>query len=140
MALLTRPAAAPERRPTTPAGRRSRSSSWWGAAFALPHGAGLAFFTVVPIAASLVISFFNWPLLGTPSWVGFGNFAKILSDPVFGQVVVNTVLFVVLYVPLNLIISLGLAAWLTRRIRGRHIFRVIFFIPAITPVVANAVV
>jgi multiple sugar transport system permease protein len=139
MALMTRPATAPDRRPTTTAGRRSRSS-WWGAAFALPHGAGLVFFTVVPIAASLVISFFNWPLLGSPSWVGFGNFARILSDPIFGQVVFNTVLFVVLYVPLNLVISLGLAAWLTPRIRGRHIFRVIFFIPAITPVVANVVV
>jgi multiple sugar transport system permease protein len=139
MALMTRPASAPAHRPTATTGPRSRSS-WWGAAFALPHGAGLVFFTVVPIVASLVISFFNWPLLGTPSWVGTGNFTRILSDPIFGQVVFNTVLFVVLYVPLNLVVSLGLAAWLTPRIRGRHVFRVIFFIPAITPVVANVVV
>lgn len=139
MALMTKPAPAPARSSTAATGPPARSS-WWGAAFALPHGAGLVFFTVVPIVASLVISFFNWPLLGSPSWVGIGNFTKILSDPIFGQVVVNTLLFVGLYVPLNLLVSLGLAAWLTPRIKGRHIFRVIFFIPAITPVVANVVV
>ncbi len=112
----------------------------WGPAFALPHGLGLAFFTLLPIVVSLVISLFNWPLLGTPSFLGLGNYQRLFSDPIFGQVVLNTVLFVVLYVPLNLVVSLGLAAWLTPRIKGRHIFRVIFFIPSITPVVANVVV
>jgi len=112
----------------------------WGPAFALPHGLGLAIFTLLPIVVSLVISFFRWPLLGTPSFLGLGNYEKLFSDPIFGQVVGNTVLFVVLYVPLNLVVSLGLAAWLTPRIKGRHIFRVIFFIPSITPVVANVVV
>jgi multiple sugar transport system permease protein len=117
-------------------GRRSL----WGPAFALPHGLGLAFFTLLPIAVSLVISLFNWPLLGTPTFLGLDNYQRLFSDPIFGQVVWNTVLFVVLYVPLNLVVSLGLAAWLTPRIKGRHIFRVIFFIPSITPVVANVVV
>ncbi|WP_285725525.1 carbohydrate ABC transporter permease [Psychromicrobium xiongbiense] len=128
-------------------GRRNRKAadtggrrSGWGVAFALPHGAGLVIFTVLPIVASLIISMFNWPLLGTPSWTGIGNYLKLFNDPIFGQVILNTVLFVVLYVPFNLVISLGLAAWLTPRIKGRHIFRVIFFIPAITPVVANVVV
>ena len=139
MALMTRSATTAKNNRAASAGQQARTS-WWGPGFALPHGAGLLFFTVVPIVATLVISFFNWPLLGTPSWVGTGNFAKILTDPIFGRVVLNTLLFVVLYVPLNLVISLGLAAWLTPRIKGRHIFRVIFFIPAITPVVANVVV
>lgn len=112
----------------------------WGPAFAAPHGVGLAIFTLLPIIVSLVISLFNWPLLGSPTFLGLGNYERLFSDPIFGQVVWNTVLFVVLYVPLNLVVSLGLAAWLTPRIKGRHIFRVIFFIPAITPVVANVVV
>jgi len=112
----------------------------WGPAFAVPHGVGLAIFTLLPIIVSLVVSLFNWPLLGSPTFLGLGNYERLFSDPIFGQVVWNTVLFVVLYVPLNLAVSLGLAAWLTPRIKGRHIFRVIFFIPAITPVVANVVV
>jgi multiple sugar transport system permease protein len=122
--------------PETRVGRRTM----WGPAFAAPHGLGLAFFTLLPIVVSLVISLFNWPLLGIPTFLGLGNYQRLFSDPIFGQVVWNTVLFVVLYVPLNLVVSLGLAAWLTPRIKGRHIFRVIFFIPSITPVVANVVV
>lgn len=122
--------------PDAQLGRRTM----WGPAFALPHGLGLAIFTLLPIVVSLAISLFRWPLLGTPSFLGLGNYERLFSDPIFGQVVANTVLFVVLYVPLNLVVSLGLAAWLTPRIKGRHIFRVIFFIPSITPVVANVVV
>lgn len=112
----------------------------WGPFFALPHGMGLALFTLLPIAASLWISLHNWPMMGQQKWLGLGNYKHLLADPIFGQVVLNTLLFVVLYVPLNLVVSLGLAAWLTPKIRGRHIFRIIFFIPAITPVVANVVV
>ncbi|BDZ47826.1 sugar ABC transporter permease [Frondihabitans sucicola] len=117
-------------------GRRS----WWGFAFAGPHTIGLALFTVVPIVASLVISFNNWPLLGAHTFVGFGNYAQLLADPIFRTVILNTFLFTILYVPLNLIVSLGLAAWLTPKIRHRHIFRVLFFIPTVTPIVANVVV
>ncbi|MEV7084808.1 sugar ABC transporter permease [Streptomyces sp. NPDC093085] len=119
-----------------PAGRRS----WWGAAFAAPHSIGLAVFTVVPILASLVVSFMNWPLLGDRSWIGLDNYSRLFGDPVFRTVILNTVGFVVLYVPLNLVVSLGLAAWLTPRIRHRQIFRVLFFIPTVTPIVANVVV
>jgi multiple sugar transport system permease protein len=117
-------------------GRRS----WWGAAFAAPHSLGLVVFTAFPIIASLVVSFMNWPTLGERSFAGLENYTKLLSDPVFRTVILNTVLFVVLYVPLNLVVSLGLAAWLTPRIAGRHVFRVLFFIPTITPIVANVVV
>jgi multiple sugar transport system permease protein len=117
-------------------GRRS----WWGAAFAAPHSIGLVVFTAFPILASLVVSFMNWPMLGERSWAGLSNYTQLFSDPIFRTVTLNTVLFVVLYVPLNLVVSLGLAAWLTPKIRHRHVFRVLFFIPTITPIVANVVV
>ncbi len=97
-------------------------------------------FTAFPIVASLVVSFMNWPMLGERSWTGIENYARLFADPVFRTVTLNTALFVVLYVPLNLVVSLGLAAWLTPRIAGRHVFRVLFFIPTITPIVANVVV
>ena len=121
---------------TAEVGRRS----WWGAGFAGPHSLGLLGFTVVPIVASLVVSFMNWPMIGERSWVGLGNYTRLFADPVFRTVILNTVLFVVLYVPINLVVSLGLAAWLTPRIRHRHVFRVLFFIPTVTPIVANVVV
>lgn len=131
--------ASARRRPRPVEEERGRRS-WWGAAFAAPHALGLMVFTIVPIVASLVVSLYNWPLLGDQIFVGIDNYTRLLSDPIFLAVIGNTVLFTVLYVPLNLIVSLGLAAWLTPRIRHRHIFRVIFFIPVVTPIVANVVV
>ncbi|WP_415854896.1 carbohydrate ABC transporter permease [Sinomonas sp. G460-2] len=140
----SRPGTSPRDAAGTPSSAGPRAvrgrKTFWGPGFAAPHGVGLAFFTLVPIAFSLFISLYRWPLLGTPTFLGLGNYQRLFSDPIFGQVVWNTVLFVVLYVPLNLVISLGLAAWLTPRVKGRHIFRVIFFIPSITPIVANVVV
>ncbi|WP_083393018.1 carbohydrate ABC transporter permease [Curtobacterium sp. MMLR14_010] len=117
-------------------GRRS----WWGAVFAGPHSIGLVVFTAFPIIASLVVSFMNWPMLGERTFAGFANYQQLFSDPVFRTVTLNTVVFVVLYVPLNLVVSLGLAAWLTPKIKHRHVFRVLFFIPTVTPIVANVVV
>ncbi|WP_199844143.1 carbohydrate ABC transporter permease [Streptomyces sp. RTd22] len=129
------------REPGARSGRRQIGRrSWWGAVFATPHSLGLAIFTVVPIVASLVVSFMNWPMLGEHSWTGLDNYRKLFADETFWIVARNTVEYVVLYVPLNLVVSLGLAAWLTPRIRHRHIFRVLFFIPTITPLVANVVV
>ncbi len=46
----------------------------WGPAFAAPHGVGLAIFTLLPIIVSLVISLFNWPLLGSPTFLGLDNY------------------------------------------------------------------
>jgi multiple sugar transport system permease protein len=133
---------------TVTEGRRGRPAeqdaggrrSWWGVGFASPHVLGLALFTVVPIVASLVISLNNWPMLGTPTFVGIENYITLLSDPIFRTVILNTTLFVVLYVPLNLVISMGLAAWLSPKIKHRQIFRVLFFIPTVTPIVANVVI
>ncbi|ROQ41522.1 multiple sugar transport system permease protein [Frondihabitans sp. PhB188] len=123
----------------TPGAARGRRS-WWGLAFASPHVIGLAVFTLVPIVASMVISLNNWPLLGDKQFIGFDNYSKLLGDPIFRTALLNTLLFTVLYIPLNLIVSLGLAAWLTPKIRNRHVFRVLFFIPTVTPIVANVVV
>ncbi|TIC79489.1 sugar ABC transporter permease [Nocardioides sp. GY 10127] len=89
---------------------------------------------------TVTVSLFDWPMLGDRSFVGLANYTRLLGDPIFREVIRNTAVFTLLYVPLNLVVSLGLAAWLTPRIRHRHVFRVIFFIPTVTPIVANAVV
>ncbi|MDT0471491.1 carbohydrate ABC transporter permease [Streptomyces griseoviridis] len=111
-----------------------------GIGFAAPHALGLALFTLLPIGIALFMSLHDWPMIGSPSWTGFANYSSLLNDPTFRTALVNTFLFVVLYVPLNLVVSLGMAAWLSPKIRHRQIFRVIFFLPTVTPIVANAVV
>ncbi|MFD7711531.1 carbohydrate ABC transporter permease [Streptomyces sp. NPDC059785] len=120
--------------------RRDRSQGLWGVGFAAPHALGLALFTLLPIAIALVMSLYDWPLIGSPEWIGLGNYEQLLKDRSFHTAVLNTFLFVALYVPLNLVVSLGMAAWLSPKIRHRQVFRVIFFLPTVTPIVANAVV
>lgn len=106
-----------------------------------PAAIGLLVFTALPIAASLVLAFYNWPVIGDPAFAGLANFRRMFTvDPVFYEVVRNTIIFVVLYVPANICLSLGMAAWLGPAIRGRQALRVLFFIPVVTPIVANAVI
>jgi len=62
------------------------------------------------------------------------------KDPAFLTTIGNTLVFVVAYVPLNLAFSLAIAAWISPRIRGANAYRVLLFIPVVTPMVANAVV
>ena len=110
-------------------------------AFLLPNGLGFLAFTLIPIVASLVLSLFNWPLQSAPTFVGLSNYVDLVTkDPVFKQVFLNTLFYVVGYVPLNLVLSLGIAVWLSSRISGKNLFRVVFFLPVVTPMVANALI
>lgn len=117
-----------------------RRDGRYASVFLAPSLGGLALFTLFPTAMALAISLFDWPVFGERKFLGFGNYSHLLSDPVFRRVVLNTTLFVVLYVPLNVVVSLGLATWLGPKIKGRQAFRVLFFIPVMTPMVANVMV
>jgi len=125
-----------------PAGRRPalRKDGRYAGVFLAPSMVGLAVFTLFPTAMALGISLFDWPVFGERTFLGLDNYTKLLEDPIFRRVILNTCLFVVLYVPLNVVVSLGLAVWLGPRIRGRQAFRVLFFIPVMTPMVANVMV
>jgi len=108
--------------------------------FLAPSTSGFLLFTLIPLVGSLVISFFAWPVLGRRRFVGLENFGDLLSDPIFHRIMLNTLVFVLVYVPLNIVVSLGLALWISPRIRGRGLYRLLFFIPTVTPMIANALV
>ncbi len=137
--LIARPAVTTRR--SAPTGSRRRTDGRAAAFFLLPSISGFLLFTVVPVIASLVLSFYEWPLIGKPVFRGVHNWIRLFTeDTVFPQVMLNTVYFVGAYIVGNLIVSLGLALWLTTKIRGRGFFRVVFFLPVVTPMVANAVI
>lgn len=109
--------------------------------FATPALAGLAVFTVVPVVLSIVMSFFDWPTFGEKTFIGIDNYIRLFtSSPDFWPALRNTAVFTILYVPLNVGLSLVLAMALAPRIRGRGALRVLFFIPVVTPMVANVLV
>lgn len=109
--------------------------------FLLPSFLGLLIFLILPIAASLALSFSDWSLLSTPRFVGFANYVRLLTiDPAFFQVLGNTLFFTVEYVVLNLVVALGLAAWIASLKRSQRWFRVVFFLPTFTPSIAVSMV
>lgn len=119
---------------------RLRRDGRAAALFAGPSLIGLTVFTLFPVVLSLVMAFFRWPAVGERTFVGLENVTTLFTDPVFRRALLNTLLFVVLYLPLNLIVSVGLAVWMGPRIKGRKALRVVFFLPVVTPMVANAIV
>lgn len=109
--------------------------------FISPAVIGLSVFTVLPVGLAVVMSLFDWPIFGSREFVGLGNYVELLtSSPDFWPALRNSIVFTALYVPINLLLALGLALLLGPRIKGRAIFRVLFFIPVVTPIVANALV
>ena len=121
-------------------GKLARIEARQALGFASPALVGLALFTIVPVVLSIVMSFFDWPTFGERTFNGGANYAKLLEEPNFLPALRNSLVFTVLYVPANIILSLLLAIGLGPRIRGRNALRVLFFIPVVTPMVANVLV
>jgi multiple sugar transport system permease protein len=117
-----------------------------GWAFALPFVLIFLVFMAGPILASLVLSFTDFGLrdlrnpLGT-NFIGLENYAELLGDVTFRTALANTAYFVVVGVPLTLAVGLAVALALDRGIRRfRTVYRVGFYLPVVTSIVAIAVV
>jgi multiple sugar transport system permease protein len=106
--------------------------------FILPWLLGFLIFTAGPMLASAVLSFMEWEILTPASWVGLANFSQMFRDPLFYKSLYNTAYYSFLGVPLYLSASLMMALLLNMPVRGTSIYRTFFFIPSLTPAVANA--
>ncbi|WP_299168552.1 carbohydrate ABC transporter permease [uncultured Arthrobacter sp.] len=101
--------------------------------FLAPTVIGMAIFTIVPILGSILLAFFRWDIISAPEFVGFSNFADIVSDPTVRVSFLNTIVFVVVAVTLQLGISMALAVAIQGRMPNwlRVFFRSAFFFPLI---------
>ena len=106
----------------------------------LPSLIGMGAFYILPVLSSLVLSFTQWDLLTPIKWVGFGNYFAIFSDAVVLQALRNTLLFILGYLPSVVILGLGLALLLNRKLKGRTVFRAIYFVPVVTSWVAVSLI
>jgi multiple sugar transport system permease protein len=100
----------------------------------IPAAVLYAIFIVYPIYRQFDISFYNWhifPGADNPG-VGFANFSAIFKDPAMGTAAVNTLLFIVITVPVQIVLGLIAAAALTDRMPGSGLLRALVFIPVIT--------
>jgi multiple sugar transport system permease protein len=121
---------------------RYRPDQQWEAyLFLLPSFSGFLLFVVLPVLAALGLSFMEWSLLSPPEYAGLSNYSQLLTqDAVFWKVLGNTLYFTVTIVPLQLILGLMLAVALNQALWGLSAYRVIYFMPVVTNIVAAALV
>lgn len=108
--------------------------------FIAPNFIGFFCLTLIPILFSFVLAFMKWDSANPMEFVGLANFAKLPSDKTFRIALGNTFYYAIGTVPLTLISALGLALLLNQPIKGRAMFRSIFFFPYVASLVAIAVV
>src|SRR6266496_4730216 len=120
---------------------REKKTFWQGLLFVSPWLIGFLALTVYPLVFSFYISLTRYDLLRAPQFIGLANYREIFfEDPVFWQVMFNTLYYVIFSVPLSLAFSFLVANLLNTNIVGRSFFRAVMFIPSIVPAVATAMV
>ncbi|GHO86829.1 carbohydrate ABC transporter permease [Dictyobacter formicarum] len=119
--------------------RRQMSEALWGYFFILPQMIGLLAFALIPLIAVFYYSANNWDGLGPMTFVGFQNYIDQFNSPDLHIALWNTLYYTILTVPGGLILAL-LAALGLNNVRGKTIYRVIYFMPVVTSSVAVAVI
>lgn len=120
--------------------------------FLIPSFVGFVVFTILPMVALLFVSMTDWDglseltLFSHPAefmqefFVGLENYKEILTSPELYQVLWNTMKYVVLYMPLMIVLSLGVALVLNSKVKGTGVFRVLYYIPVLTSWVAGSLI
>lgn len=119
-----------------------KNENWAGVLFVSPMLIGVSILMLIPILATFALSFVEWSFVAGFSqikWVGLENFKDLLGDKVFIKSLVNNMLFI-LTVPASLAIALLLAIVIDKNVYMKSFFKVAFFMPYISSVVAIAVV
>ncbi len=106
----------------------------------LPSLSGMFAFIMLPVLSSLVLSFAEWDLIGELSWIGLDNYIAAVGDPAILGALRNTLLFIAGYLPSVVVLALGLALLLNRKLKGRIVFRAIYFVPVVTSWVAVSLI
>ncbi len=112
-------------------GKRIRKT-WPGYLFILPGFLFFLVWTFYPLGHAFVMSFFEWNLIKPSVFIGAENYTYAINDPVFWIALGNTLFYVLITVPGQMIIGLGIAVLLSRNIWGRDFFRVVYYLPVIT--------
>ena len=120
--------------------RRQWRALFTGLAFISPAIVGFLAFAAWPIYQSLYYSFTDFNILQPPYFVGFDNYRDLFNDRVYGIALLNTLYMVLIGLPIHLIFDFLMALLLDAKIRGLSVYRTIFYLPSITPVVAAAIV
>jgi len=123
---------------TSPYKKKVAKTNLTGFLFASPWIIGFLLFSLYPIIKSLYYSFTDFNVFMPPKWVGLANYKELFSDDLFYKSLKNTLFMTLIGTPINLIVGLINAMLLNVKVKGMPIFRTLFFIPSIVPVVASS--
>ena len=120
--------------------KRTFRKYMWVAFFLSPSLVGLLIFMVIPMVASLALTFYEWdPLIPTRfHFLGLDNYITLIYDENFWDALKHTLFFIVGYIPLVMFSGLGVALLMNQKLIGRTFFRGAFFMPVISAWVAVA--
>lgn len=121
---------------------RKRRQALYGMGYILPACVIITLFCIVTIFMTIYYSFTEYNILTPPEFVGAKNFLKLFQDKAFKAALVNTVKYVIITVPAQVCISLGLAAFLSEKLQNRFggFARSVMFIPYIISGIAATAV
>lgn len=111
-----------------------------GLLYASPVIAGVVLFWIGPMLYAVFLTTQDWNLITAPHFIGLGNVRTAMHDPVLWKSLGVTAYYTVVGVPIQLIAALALALLLNQEMRGRSVYRLVFYLPSITPIVASSVV
>lgn len=117
-----------------------QKESFWAWIFILPAFLGTLIFIIAPIFASFILSFTDWNLISKPKIVGLENYIGLFKDPVFYQVLWNTLYYALITAIFSIILPLVLAVALNGKIKGSGFFKTAYFIPFVTPMIVIGIV
>lgn len=127
-------------RPGARRGRRRWGYALTVAVFLLPSLIPLLAFVIGPMLSAAWTSLHQWNLIGDMKWVGFDNYAHLVSDPGTQQAFLHTLYYIVGYLPLVYVGGLSLALALNAKLKGRALLRGVYFLPVVTSWVVVALV
>ena len=123
-----------------PVTKKEKSHLLLGLAFISPWILGFILVALYPILSSLYWSFCDYDILSKPVWVGTLNYLDMIADDVFWKSLWNTLYFTAFSLPMSLIFSLLIAVLLNNALALRPVFRTIYFLPSMVPLVGVAMV
>jgi len=130
--------------PVAARSRRGNQGGWRAFARAFPFVApsfiGVIAFLVLPVIFVMVLSFLNWSGAGPFSWAGVQNWISIFKFDGASHSLGVTAYYVLLNIPLQTVLALGLAVMLNRKRRGMAFFRVLYVLPYLSTPVAMGVI
>lgn len=135
--LLPRRRGRPSPPTVSPAVAPAEASRWRLTPFLFlaPALALVATFVVYPIASVIYYSFTDYDIITTPEWVGLENYQRLVGDPTFWKALTNSIIYLVA-TPILIVLSISLAIVVNRQLRGIHIFRALYYVPAVSGSIA----